>query len=195
MFLEYQTRVSSKSPVYSAGMDAVAADGRTLSGSGAKDENNLSADPDADLSDHAVDKWYHRKIPLNALNGSDLVELSLAFKTGGHSGGVYRAFFDNIQITDGHWILETIYANEANFPLNEPAPRLRHRRKRRDGRRFTRGRLRRRTDRAGEPARKTRRRLGKPEDKIAQRFLADVHVAAVSWEDLAGRVNAGFWRN
>ena len=122
MFLEYQTRISSRSPVYSAAIDAVAADGRTLSGSGAKDENNLSADPDADLTDNAVDKWYHRKIPLNALSGSDLVELSLAFKTGGHAGGVYRAFFDNIQITDGRWILETIYANEANFPLEEPAP-------------------------------------------------------------------------
>lgn len=121
MYLEYQTRISSRSPVYSVGIEAVAADGRTLSGSGAKDENNLSADPNADLSDYAVDKWYHRKIPLNALSGSDLVELSLAFKTGAHPGGVYRAFFDNIQITDGRWILETIYANEANFPLKEPA--------------------------------------------------------------------------
>ncbi|MDE0021431.1 MAG: PKD domain-containing protein [Candidatus Poribacteria bacterium] len=121
MFLEYQTRIASRSPVYSVGIDAVAADGRTLSGSGAKDENNLSADPDADLSDNAVDKWYHRKIPLNALSGSNLVEISLAFKTGGHPGGVYRAFFDNIQITDGRWIIETIYANEANFPLDEPA--------------------------------------------------------------------------
>ena len=120
-FLEYQVRISGNSPAYRAAVDIAAEGGKTLSGSGAKDENGASADPGEDLSDHAVDQWYHRKIPLQTLSGAAAAEISLAFQVGPHGGGAYRAFFDNIQITDGDWVLETIYANEENFPLNEPA--------------------------------------------------------------------------
>ncbi len=116
-FLEYQIVMFSGNPVFSAGVDFVTSDGKTLRDSGAKDQNGLSAHPSADLSKNARDNWYHRKISLDPLVGKKLTGGVLATDSAKHGAGLFRAYFDNIQITQDDCVVLFIYKDEDAIPI------------------------------------------------------------------------------
>jgi len=116
-FLEYQEAMFSGNPVFSGAADLVTADKKTLRDSLAKDQNDISAHPSADLSKFARDNWYHRKISLDALAGQKVVGAMIATDSDKHRAGLFRVYVDNIQITDGDCILLSIYQDEENVPI------------------------------------------------------------------------------
>ena len=107
----------SGNPVFSGAADLVTADKKTLRDSLAKDQNDISAHPSADLSKFARDNWYHRKISLDALAGQKVVGAMIATDSDKHRAGLFRVYVDNIQITDGDCILLSIYQDEENVPI------------------------------------------------------------------------------
>ncbi|MEO2005270.1 MAG: PKD domain-containing protein, partial [Candidatus Poribacteria bacterium] len=118
--LEYQVRMSSGNPTFAAGVDLTAADGTSLSGTDAVDQDGLGAGPATDLEASARDAWYHRIISLDALDGQTITEISVAVDSEAHRAGMYLAYFDNIQITADDFIVEEIYLDGAVLPLGTP---------------------------------------------------------------------------
>jgi len=116
-FLEYQIAMFSGNPVFSAAVDFVTSDGKTLRDSGAKDQNGLNAHPVTDLSKNARDNWYHRKISLDPLVGKKLTGGVLATDSAKHGAGLFRAYFDNIQITQDDCVVLFIYKDEDTVPI------------------------------------------------------------------------------
>ena len=116
-FLEFQEAMFSGNPVFSGSVDLITADGKTLRDSGAKDQNDLSAHPSADLSNFARDSWYHRKISLDALAGKKVIGAMIATDSDKHLAGLFRVYVDNIQITDGECTLLSIYIDEDVVPI------------------------------------------------------------------------------
>jgi PKD repeat protein len=119
-YLEYQVVVFSGNPSFSAGIDFHTTDGTLLSATDAKDEAGLSASPKTDLSvpikegeqdiKHAArDRWYHRKITLDALAGKTLDGIMLATESETNKVGKIRMYVDNVQITDGESRLLDVY--------------------------------------------------------------------------------------
>ncbi|MFQ6040065.1 MAG: PKD domain-containing protein [Candidatus Poribacteria bacterium] len=124
-YLEYQISLFSGNPSFNAGIDLHTTDGTLLSATDAKDEAGLSASPKTDLSvpikegeqdiKHAArDRWYHRKISLDALVGTDplgkiLDGITLATESETNRVGKIRIYVDNIQITDGENRLLDVY--------------------------------------------------------------------------------------
>ena len=117
MFLEFQVAMFSGNPAFRGTVDLHTTDGSTLRDSGAKDQNDISAHPSADLSQYAKDQWYHRKIPLDTLAGKMLDGVMIATDSDEHKAGVFRVYVDNIQITDGEHILMSIYMDEDTIPI------------------------------------------------------------------------------
>ena len=116
MFLEFQVTMFSGNPVFSGTVDLLATDGTNLRDSLAEDQNGVSAHPSADLSAHARDTWYHRKISLDALAGKTVDTVMIATDASDHRAGIFRVYVDNIQITDGNGILAPIYMGEEVVP-------------------------------------------------------------------------------
>jgi len=116
-FLEFQEAMYSGNPVFSGSVDLVASDGKTLRDSGAKDQNDISAHPSADVSKFARDSWYHRKISLDALAGKKITGAMIATDSDKHRAGLFRVYVDNIQLTGGECILLSIYKGEDNVPI------------------------------------------------------------------------------
>ncbi len=119
--LEYQVLMSSGNPTFNAGVDLTAADGTALSGTAAVDQNGVAAGPATDLEAAARDTWYHRTIDLADLEGVTITEIAVAVDSDAHRMGLYRAYYDNIQITDGEFIVEEIYLDGQELPLTTPA--------------------------------------------------------------------------
>ena len=117
MFLEFQVAMFSGNPTFKGTIDLHTTDGSTLGDSGAMDQNGLSANPNTDLSEYARDRWYHRMISLDALAGKTLDGVMIATDSDEHSAGPFRLYADNIQITDGEYILMSIYAGEETIPI------------------------------------------------------------------------------
>jgi len=120
-FLEYQEVIFSGNPVFSGSADLLASDGKTLRDSGAKDQNDISTHPSADLSKFARDTWYHRKISLDALAGKKITGAMIATDSDKHHAGLFRVYVDNIQITDGDCTLLSIYKDEDSVPITGKA--------------------------------------------------------------------------
>lgn len=124
--LEYQVFMASGNPAFQASVDMAAADGTTLrdvktaAGVRAVDQNGLNAHPASDLSKNARDAWYHRQIKLDALVGKTISGITLAVDSDTHRAGVFNAYFDNIQITDGTNRVKDIYIDGAQVPLPTP---------------------------------------------------------------------------
>lgn len=122
-WLEYQVFMASGNPAFQASVDMASADGTTLrdvkaaDGSRAVDQNKLNAHPASDLSAFARDKWYHRQISLDALDGKTINGIVLAVDSDKHGAGVFNAYFDNIQITDKTNSLQDIYIDCLEFVL------------------------------------------------------------------------------
>jgi len=116
-FLEFQVAMFSGNPCFNGSVDLIADDGTTLKDSGAKDQNNASANPGTDLSQYARDIWYHRIISLDALAGKKIVGATIATDSTEHRTGLFRAYVDNIQITDGNCALLAIYTDEDLVPI------------------------------------------------------------------------------
>jgi hypothetical protein len=119
-YLEYQIAVFSGNPSFSAGIELHTTDGTLLSATDAKDEAGLSASPKTDLNVSikegeqdikyaARDRWYHRKITLDALAGKTLDGIMLATESEINKVGKIRIYVDNIQITDGESRLLDVY--------------------------------------------------------------------------------------
>ncbi|HIE30195.1 TPA: PKD domain-containing protein [Candidatus Poribacteria bacterium] len=119
-YLEYQVAMFSGNPSFNAGIDLHTTDGTLLSATDAKDEAGLSASPKTDLSvaikegeqdiKHAArDRWYHRKISLDAVEGKILDGIMLATESETNRIGKIRIYVDNIQITDGENRLLDVY--------------------------------------------------------------------------------------
>jgi hypothetical protein len=121
-FLEYQVAMFSGNPFFGAAVDFVTSDAKTLRDSGAKDQNGLIAHPGTDLAKNARDLWYHRKISLDLLAGKKLTGGVLATDAGGkHGAGLFRAYFDNIQITQDDCVVLSIYKDEDLVPISAKA--------------------------------------------------------------------------
>ncbi|MBM3237143.1 hypothetical protein FJZ31_12700 [Candidatus Poribacteria bacterium] len=119
-YLEYQVVVFSGNPSFSAGIEFHTTDGTLLSATDARDEAGLSASPKTDLSvsikegeqdiKHAArDRWYHRKISLDALADKTLDGIMLATESETNKVGKMRMYVDNVQITDGESRLLDVY--------------------------------------------------------------------------------------
>ncbi len=115
-FLEFQVTMFSGNPTFKGSVDLVTSDGATLRDSGAKDQNALSAHPATDISKYARDNWYHRKISLDPLAGKTLKGVMIATDSNEHGQGLFRVYVDNIQITDGTYIINAIYLDEETVP-------------------------------------------------------------------------------
>ena len=117
MFLEFQVKMFSGNPTFKGTVDLHTSDDANLRDSESVDQNGLSAHPDEDLSQQARDMWYHRTISLDALAGETLDGAMIATESSEHSGGIFRVYVDNIQITDGTYVLLTIYSGEETVPI------------------------------------------------------------------------------
>lgn len=106
--LNYDIWISSSSPAYLAGVDLLFSDGTLLSSYtygtadtlvdalgyvGIWDQNNVSADFLADLSNYAKDAWYTRSIPLSSLSGKTVTAVYL--KITGSGNGTYTIYVKN----------------------------------------------------------------------------------------------------
>jgi chitodextrinase len=123
-YLEYQIAMYSGNPSFNAGIDLHTTDGNFLSATDATDEPaGLSASPNTDLSvpikegeqdiEHAArDRWYHRKISLDALADKTLDRIMLATESEMNRVGKMRIYVDNIQITDGENRLLDVYIDD-----------------------------------------------------------------------------------
>lgn len=120
-FLEFQVTMFSGNPTFKGSVDLVTTDGTTLRDSGAKDQNGLSAHPATDISQYARDNWYHRKISLDQLAGKTLKGVMIATDSNEHRQGLFRIYVDNIQITDGSYIINEIYLDEETIPITGKA--------------------------------------------------------------------------
>jgi len=111
-YLEYQIALFPELPAYCAGIDLHTNDGTFLSATDAQDQFGLGAGPQTDLSVSikdedteteytALGKWYHRQISLDALAGKTLDGVIFATVCEEHKVGKFRAYVDNIQITNG----------------------------------------------------------------------------------------------
>jgi len=116
-FLEFQVAMFSGNPVFRGTVGMHTSDDSNLRDSGAKDQNDISAHPSADLSEYARDQWYHRKISLDALAGKTLDGVMIGTDSDEHGAGMFRVYVDNIQITDGEHILTAIYIDEDAIPI------------------------------------------------------------------------------
>lgn len=119
MFLEYQIAMSPANSTMQASIDMHTADGATLRDSGSVDQNELNAHPGTDLSDYtgnfdntADGDWYHRKIALDNLAGKTVDYIVFATDSPQHEAGSFRAYADNVQITDGENRLLDVYIDE-----------------------------------------------------------------------------------
>lgn len=119
MFLEYQIAMSPANTTTQASIDLHASDGTTLRDSGSVDQNGLNAHPATDLSgytgnfdDTAEGDWYHRKISLDALTGKTIDYIVFAMDSSEHSAGLFRAYADNVQISDDEGRLLDVYIDE-----------------------------------------------------------------------------------
>jgi PKD repeat protein len=124
-WLEYQVAMFSGNPAFQASVDASTADGATLrdiqlAGKPVVDQNGVGSHPANDLSKFARDKWYHRQIPLDALAGKTVTEVTLAVDSDKHAAGVFNAWFDNIQVTDKTNLIAELYTDGKEVPLPTP---------------------------------------------------------------------------
>jgi len=120
-YLEYQIAMFSGNPTFKGAVDVVTEDGTTLRDSGTNDQNGINAHPSADLSEYARDNWYHRMISLDALAGKKIVGAMLATDSNEHLAGLFRAYVDNIQITEGDCALLAIYTDGEVVPMTGEA--------------------------------------------------------------------------
>ena len=122
-YLEYQIVIYSGNPSFNAGIDLHTTDDTLLSATDAADEAGLSASPNTDLSSiiqedgqdaeyAARDRWYHRKISLDALADKTLDGIMLATESETNRVGKIRIYVDNIQITDGENRLLDVYIDD-----------------------------------------------------------------------------------
>lgn len=97
--------------------------GGTLRDAGVTDQNGIAAHPNGALSSYALNKWYHREIPIPAgLVGKVIQYYDLACEHDG--GGTQTAYFNNIYIMNGTSITKVIYASNTSITttthLNNP---------------------------------------------------------------------------
>jgi alpha-mannosidase len=95
--LEYDVYLDKANPQPVGGVDVDTGRGN-LRDSGAVDQNSLRAHGDTDLR-RAVGHWYHRTIPLKALEGQRVRRWNVQFE--GDAGGTYAQFIANIRVARG----------------------------------------------------------------------------------------------
>jgi PKD repeat protein len=103
MFLEYQIAMYSGNPHFKAGVEVHATDGTVL--------GNVP-----DLGEVARDKWVHQKVSLDTLDGKTIDVIMVATESTEHLAGLFRAYFDNMQLTDGACRKQDIYIDGDNIP-------------------------------------------------------------------------------
>ncbi|MBD3184124.1 hypothetical protein GF312_17700 [Candidatus Poribacteria bacterium] len=116
-FLEYQMIMFSGNPSFQGSVELHTSDGSNLNLSESVDQNGISTSPESDLSNYARDNWYHRKISLDALAGKVLKGITIATASQDNLDGIFRLYVDNIQITDGEYILKSIYIDDSFVPV------------------------------------------------------------------------------
>lgn len=113
--LEYEIFIPPANPQKNGGIELLGEnDAPTLAKGKAKDQTGLSADP-ATVLDPAVDKWYARQIPLDALVGQKIRHTALVLA--GKLPTDYVLFVDNIRIRHADKTATVVYENG-------PAPRV-----------------------------------------------------------------------
>ena len=119
MFLEYQIYMPSGNPHFKAGVELHTSDGTVLgelTDPKPVDQNDLPASPSTDLEGAARDRWYHRIISLDPLVGKVIDAIMIATSSDQHRAGLFRAFVDNIQITNGKFRVLDVYIDDENVP-------------------------------------------------------------------------------
>ena len=103
--LEYDVYLFAGNPMPVGGID-IDTDRGNLRDAGAVDQDNVRAHGDATL-DRAKGKWYHRRIPLDALAGQKTRRFNAVFE--GDKDGSYAQFLDNIVIVHADGKEDVVY--------------------------------------------------------------------------------------
>ena len=123
-FLEYDMFISKTSAGFSGGVDFGGGSLGTLRDNGGeagcKDQDGNSPHP-AGSAENANGAWWHRKIDLGPIAGESFMDAILAVDAGkDHKAGVYKAYYKNIQITDGKGkILVDLFTNKDKVPIGD----------------------------------------------------------------------------
>ena len=116
--LEYDVYISEAAAGFGS-IDADFAGGGTLRDSGSGDSDGRRAHPNADLSDSAGGKWYHRVLYLGTANeGKTIQYLMLAAhpeRKDGMENGTYNVYYDNIYITNEGDAVVGIFEDDYNL--------------------------------------------------------------------------------
>jgi hypothetical protein len=111
-YLEYD--VFWTSPTDKIAFDYTLSTSEPLRGSGAVDQNGISAHPATDLSNYAYNRWYHRKIAIPSSHvGKTITYYDIACEFDGT--GIKTGYISNITITNGAGqIRKVIYDGSTN---------------------------------------------------------------------------------
>jgi alpha-mannosidase len=111
--LEYDVYLDPANPTGRGGIDLEFAghQGRALRDTSATDQAGERAHPDADLTRHAIGKWYRRRIALDAVAGAGVRQWNVVFE--GDRAGRYVQFIDNVAIAHADGRRTAVYENGA----------------------------------------------------------------------------------
>jgi len=122
-FLEYDVFIPRTSAGFTGGVDLVGGSLGTLRDNGrdagCKDQDGNSPHP-AGSQEKAKGTWWHRKIDLSPIGGETFLFGVIAVDGSSHTDGVYKAYYKNIQITDGKGkVLKDLFTNREKLPIDE----------------------------------------------------------------------------
>lgn len=122
-FLEYDVFIPANSAGLTGGVDLSGGSLSTLrdngTQAGVKDSDGNGPHPSGSLED-AKGNWLHRKFDLKPIAGESFVYGIIAVDGSKHTDGVYKAYYRNIQITDGkRKVLVDLFTNKTKVPIGE----------------------------------------------------------------------------
>ena len=126
-FLEYRVFIPPDSAGFTGGVDLIGGSLGSLrdrgTGMGVRDQYGNSPHPGGSAQ-KAKGRWWHRKFDLDPITGKTFTHGLIvvdAGEGGPHTKGTYRAYYKNIQITDGRGkVLIDLFTNKKELPKEHP---------------------------------------------------------------------------
>jgi len=123
-FLEYDVFIPKTSAGFSGSIDMAGGSFGTLRDNGGeagcKDQDGNSPHPAGNFQEAAKGTWWHRKIDLGPIANETFLYGIIAVDGQTHTDGVYKAYYKNIQITNGKGkVLVDLFTNKAKVPIDE----------------------------------------------------------------------------
>jgi hypothetical protein len=114
--LQYDLYLSDDAPAFTCGLDLMA-DSWRLGGSGAVDQNGVSAYTKVDLAARAKGQWYHREIaiPSSGVGKSLSAAGGVCWVFEGDAQGTYGVYLKGIKITNGGVTKLTIWDGDTAY--------------------------------------------------------------------------------